>query len=315
MQTRALGTTGFRIAPFVFGGNVFGWTVDERTSFALLDRLLDAGVNAIDTADCYSAWVPGNAGGESEAIIGRWLARTPSNRDRMVLITKVGYAYGDLPASLAAARIAAGVEGSLRRLQVDCIDVYFAHIADPATPIAETLGAFQRLIEAGKVRAIGASNYSAAQLREARAAAAQGLPRYAVLEPEYNLYDRAGYEAELRDVALEQGLGVIPYFALASGFLTGKYRSAAEIAERPRAGMLGKYFDARGLRILAALDAAAAAHRATPAAVALAWLATRPGVTAPIASATSLQQLDALLASTSLSLRREDLAALESASA
>jgi aryl-alcohol dehydrogenase-like predicted oxidoreductase len=232
-----------------------------------------------------------------------------------VIVTKVGYAYGPHPQSLSAKRIAEAIEGSLRRLRTDYVDVYLSHLPDPATPIEETLGAYDGLVKAGKVRAIGASNYSAAQLREALRAARSGLPRYAVLEPEYNLYDRAGFEQELRDLCVGEGLGVIPYFSLAAGFLTGKYRTQADVAGRPRERMLGKYFDERGLRILAALDGLANAHGVEPAAIALAWLMAREGVTAPIASATSVEQLDGLARAATLDLSTHEIEALDRASA
>lgn len=303
MQKRPLGTTGIEIAPLVFGGNVFGWTVDARTSFALLDRFVALGLNAIDTADCYFAFAPGNVGGESETIIGDWLARSPGRRAQVVIVTKVGYAYGPHPQSLAAARIVSAIEGSLQRLRTDYVDVYLSHLPDPATPLEETLAAYETLVKAGKVRAIGASNYSAPQLQAALdVAAATGVPRYAVLEPEYNLYHRAGFESGLRELCVRERLGVIPYFSLASGFLTGKYRSAEQLAGRARERLLGKYFDARGMRILAALDQVASARGVPPATIALAWLMGREGVTAPIASATSVEQLEVLAQATTLSL-------------
>lgn len=311
MRKRTLGTSGIEIQPLVFGGNVFGWTADERTSFALLDRFVEHGLNAIDTADCYFAFAPGNVGGESETIIGNWLARAPGRRERVVIITKVGYAYGPHPQSLAPQRIAAAIEGSLRRLRTDYVDVYMSHLPDPSTPMEDTLAAYDALVKAGKVRAIGASNFSAAQLREALATAdARGLPRYAVLEPEYNLYARAGFESELRELCVRERVGVIPYFGLAAGFLTGKYRSREEAAGRSRERLVERYFDARGMRILAALDAVADAHGVAPAAVALAWLMHREGVTAPIASATSVEQFDVLARATTLSLSADELALL-----
>lgn len=316
MRLRPLGTTGIEIAPLVFGGNVFGWTVDEATSFALLNRFVEHGLNAIDTADCYFAFAPGKVGGESETIIGNWLARSPGMRERVVIVTKVGYGYGPHPASLAPARIAEAIEGSLRRLRTDYVDVYLSHLPDAVTPIEATLRAYESLVKAGKVRAIGASNYSAPQLREALATANDaGLPRYAVVEPEYNLHARAGFEDGLRDLCVRERLGVIPYFSLASGFLTGKYRSREQLAGRAREQLLGRYFDERGLRILGALDAVAAAHGVAPATVALAWLIAREGVTAPIASATSVEQLDALARAATLALSPADLQALTDASA
>jgi aryl-alcohol dehydrogenase-like predicted oxidoreductase len=316
MQLRPLGRTGLQTAPLIFGGNVFGWTVDEPTAFALLDRFTDAGLNAIDTADVYSAWAPGNRGGESETLIGNWLAARPGQRDKTLLITKVGWELAPGDKGLAAPRIVAAVEKSLRRLRTDRIDLYLSHRPDPDTPVDESLAAFDTLLRQGKVRAIGTSNHDAAQLREALDVAAErGLARYEVLQPEYNLYDRAGYDGALRELCLAEGLGVIPYYSLASGFLTGKYRSADDLGKSVRGQRIARYLDARGHRILAALDAVAAAHAAQPGEVALAWLMARQGVTAPIASATSLEQLDSLIRATRLSLSAEDMAALEAASA
>jgi aryl-alcohol dehydrogenase-like predicted oxidoreductase len=312
MQKRRLGDSPLAVAPLAFGGNVFGWTADEKTSFALLDAFVDAGFDLIDTADGYSAWAPGNAGGESEMIIGKWLTRS-GKRDKVVIATKVGK-YARRP-GLSAANIAAAVEDSLRRLNTDVIDLYQSHADDAATPIAETLGAYARLIDAGKVRAIGASNFTAARVAEADAVSrAQGLPRYATLQPEYNLVRRAAYEAALAPVVAQQQLGVIPYYALASGFLTGKYRSRADLGKSTRGAGVEKFLDARGLRILAALDGVAARHRATCAQVALAWLMARPGVAAPIASATSVTQLQELLAAARLALTSADTAELDAAS-
>lgn len=314
---RPLGRTGLEIAPLVFGGNVFGWTVDQARSFELLDRFFDAGMNAIDTADVYSAWVEGNRGGESETIIGNWFKARPARRQQAVLITKVGWpvtpGQGGL---LRAAHIERAVEDSLRRLQTDYIDLYFSHHPDAETPVEETLRAHEKLLRQGKVRAIGASNYNAIQLREALdVAARENLPRYEVLQPEYNLYDRAGFEGALRAVARDEGLGVITYFSLASGFLSGKYRGSGDLGQSVRGGKMEKYLNPRGLRILIALDTVAARHRAQPAEVALAWLIGSDGVTAPIASATRLEQLDSLLKSTTLRLTAEDYAVLDQASA
>lgn len=312
MEQRKLGRTDIAIAPLVFGGNVFGWTADEATSFALLDRFVERGFNAVDTADTYSAWVPGNSGGESETIIGNWLKRSGRRAD-LVLITKVG--LWDRRKGLRAENIIAAAEDSLRRLQTDYIDVYFAHTDDEATPLDETLTAFAKLIESGKVRAIGASNYSAARVREALDVSAQKqLARYEVLQPEYNLYDRQEFENGLAPLALEQQLGAICYFSLASGFLTGKYRTIDDLEGSSRADFLRKYFDDRGLRILAALREVATSLSATPAQVALAWLMARPGVTAPIASATKLEQLDDILCAATLRLPPEALARLDQAS-
>jgi aryl-alcohol dehydrogenase-like predicted oxidoreductase len=315
MKTCKLGNTGIQVAPLVLGGNVFGWTADESRSFALLDQAAAAGLNTIDTADSYSSWVPGNVGGESEAVIGKWLKRS-GRRDSTVVITKVGSAVGPYPKDLKAKHILAAAEDSLRRLQTDRIDLYFSHWPDSSTPHDETLGAYQRLIQQGKVRAIGASNYSAQEMEDALATAIKhSLPRYQVLQPEYNLYKRTSFEGALQAFCIREGLGVIPYFGLASGFLTGKYRSAADFGKSPRGQAMQKYLDERGLRILNALDAVASAHGARPAETALAWLMRQPGVTAPIASATSPEQLASLIRATELTLSAGDLQALATASA
>lgn len=312
MKKRQLGRTGLEIAPLVFGGNVFGWTVDETRSFDLLDRFVERGFNAIDTADVYSAWAPGLSGGESETVIGKWLAKR-GRRDDVVLMTKVG--MWEPRKGLSATNIAAAVEDSLKRLRTDCIDVYFVHIDDADVPLVETLGAFGKLVEAGKVRALGASNYSADRLREALAISTeQNLPRYEVIQPQYNLYDRAGFEAELAGVAQEHGLGVVSYFSLASGFLTGKYRSAEELKGSARRDFLQGYFDERGLKLLDVLRQVAAEVSATPARIALAWLMGRPALTAPIASATSIKQLDDILGAAELSLSAAAIEKLETAS-
>ncbi|MGN6536611.1 MAG: aldo/keto reductase [Mesorhizobium sp.] len=314
MQKRRLGRTDLEIAPLVFGGNVFGWTADERTSFSLLDRFVDAGFNAIDTADAYSRWVPGNKGGESETIIGKWM-KARGNSERVVVITKVGSDMGQGKKDLSAAHIEKAVEDSLKRLQIDAIDLYLSHWPDPTTPHEETLGAYQKLIKAGKVRNIGASNLDAGQLRAALdIARLRDLPRYEVLQPEYNLYDRASYEGPLADLCVAEGLGVITYYSLASGFLSGKYRSIADLGKSARGGGVKKYLDKRGLRILDALDTVAARHKAKPAEVALAWIIARPDVTAPIASATSLEQLESLIRSASLPLSAADIRELDDAS-
>lgn len=313
MQKRRIGHSELQVAPLMFGGNVFGWTADEATSFSILDAFVDAGLDFIDTADVYSAWAPGNHGGESEAIIGKWFQRS-GKRDRIVLATKVS--KHPQRKGLSAANIQAAVEDSLRRLQTDYIDIYFSHDDDTATPLAETLGAYQRLIEAGKVRVIGASNYSGARVEEALALSRQyGLPEYQVLQPEYNLYDRAGYETDLEPVALAYQLGVVVYWSLASGFFSGKYRSKEDLADKARGSRVEKYLNERGLRILGALDRVAARHASTPASVALAWLIARPSVTAPIASATSLRQLESLVAAVHLTLTGSDIRELDDASA
>jgi aryl-alcohol dehydrogenase-like predicted oxidoreductase len=316
MQLRPLGRSALQVAPLAFGGNVFGWTADEATSFALLDAFVDAGFNLVDTADVYSRWVPGHGGGESEAIIGRWLQRDPANRRRVVVATKVGMDMGGGRVGLKPAYIRESAEASLRRLNTDRIDLYQAHQDDPGTPLEDTLRAFADLIAEGKVRAIGASNYTAPRLAEALATSARlGLPRYETLQPHYNLVERAGFEAELGPLSLREGLGVIPYFSLARGFLTGKYRSEADLGKSPRGGGVKAYLNERGLRILGALDAVAAETKATPAQVALAWAMARPGITAPIASATSVQQLRELLAAARLDLCADAIARLDAASA
>jgi aryl-alcohol dehydrogenase-like predicted oxidoreductase len=316
MDQRPLGRSGLRIAPLVFGANVFGWTVDQPTAFRLLDRFVDGGLNAIDTADIYSRWVTGNKGGESETVIGNWLSASPARRAQVVLITKVGSAPGPDGKGLSAKSIAAGVENSLRRLQTDRIDLYLSHRPDADTPIEETLRAYEALIRAGKVRAIGGSNSSAAGLSEALAtAAAKKLPRYEVEQPEYNLCERKQFEGAMRDLCIAQGLGVIVYYSLASGFLSGKYRRKEDLAKSARGGAVEKYLNDRGFRILKALDAVARAHSATPAEVALAWLIARQGVTAPIASATSLEQVDSLVRATQLKLAAAEIQSLDGASA
>jgi len=316
MQLRPLGRSGLNVAPLAFGGNVFGWTADTATSFALLDAFVDAGLNLVDTADVYSRWVPGHAGGESETVIGQWL-KASGKRHKVVLATKVGKDMGDGKVGLSRAYIRQAVEASLRRLQTDHIDLYQSHDDDSGTPLEETLDAFAGLIREGKVRAIGASNHSAARLSEALAVSARlGLPRYESLQPLYNLCDRAPYEAELQPLCVAQDVGVINFYGLARGFLTGKYRSEADVVKSPRgAGVKAAYYNERGWRILAALDAVAAQHRATPAQVALAWQMRRPAITAPIASATSLTQLNELLGAVRLALGAADIAELDAASA
>lgn len=316
MQKRTLGRTGLGIAPLVFGGNVFGWTADEKTSFALLDAFTDAGFNAIDTADVYSSWVPGNRGGESEAIIGNWLKQSRRARDSVVLITKVGSDMGQGHRDLSRKWIMEAVEASLSRLKTDHIDLYLSHWPDDRTSYEETLEAHAALVKAGKVRAFGASNLDAAQLQASLAAADRaGLPRYAALQPEYNLYDRAGFEGPLSDLCTRENIGVITYFSLARGFLSGKYRSIADTEGTARGGGVAGYLDAKGLRILAALDKISAETGAKPAEIALAWLIAKPAVTAPIASATNLDQLKSLTRSASLSLSADHMAALDAAGA
>jgi len=315
MNRRKLGNTGFDVAPLAFGGNVFGWTVDEATSFHLLDAFVDAGFNLIDTADSYSRWVTGHQGGESETIIGRWIAAR-GRHDDVVIATKVGSDMGLGRKCLRKDYILQAAESSLRRLQVDAIDLYQSHWDDETTPLDETLEAYATLIAQGKVRAIGASNLSVDRLQQALDVSSRnGLPRYLTLQPPYNLYDRATFEGPLASLCIREGIGVISYFALAAGFLTGKYRSEADFAKSARGGGMSKYLNPRGLRILAALDRVAADKHATPAAVALAWLIDRPGLTAPIASATSVEQLGELIAATRLRLDADAVRALDQASA
>jgi aryl-alcohol dehydrogenase-like predicted oxidoreductase len=315
VELRTLGDSGIRVQPLAFGGNVFGWTIDESTSFRLLDAFVAAGFNLIDTADVYSRWAPGNQGGESETIIGKWLKQT-GNRDKIVLATKVGMEMGADAKGLSKAYIHRAVDASLKRLQTDHIDLYQSHKDDPDTPLEETLGAFAELIEQGKVRAIGASNYSAARLSESlNVSKANDLPSYQCLQPHYNLCERAGYEAELEPLCLKAGIGVIPYYSLASGFLTGKYRSEADLVKSARGQGVKKYLNDRGFRILAALDEVASRLSSTPARVALAWLIARPSITAPIASATSVEQLDDLIGATRLQLDANAIETLNAASA
>lgn len=314
MHNRPLGNSPLSIAPLAFGSNVFGWSIGEKRSFELLDAFVDAGFNLVDTADVYSAWVPGNRGGESETIIGKWFKHS-GKRDKVVLTTKVG--KWSRQQGLSPMNLQQAVEGSLKRLQTDRIDLYLAHQDDASTLLADTLGGFARLIEQGKVRAIGASNYSAARFANALAVSKQhNLPRYEVLQPEYNLMRRHGYEQELEPLIRTENIGVISYYALASGFLSGKYRSAADLAKSAsRGGAVRRYLNPRGLKILAALDDVAAAHQASVAQVALAWLIARPGLTAPIAGATSVAQLEELIGAVKLSLGSDEIAALDRASA
>ena len=315
MTKRKLGNSGLEVAPLAFGGNVFGWTVDEATSFKLLDAFVSAGFNLIDTADIYSRFAPGNHGGESETIIGKWFRRT-GNRKNVVLATKVGMEMGPEKKGLTKPYILNAVEDSLRRLQTDYIDLYQSHTDDALTPLEETLEAYALLVKQGKVRAIGASNYNAQRLSAALGVSAQhAYPRYVCLQPHYNLCERADYESNLEPVCLQNHIGVIPYFSLASGFLTGKYRTEADFAKSKRGKGVKKYLNERGLKILSALDQVAAKHTSTPACVALAWLIARPSITAPIASATSLIQLNDLIESTRLQLDPSSIDALNQASA
>jgi aryl-alcohol dehydrogenase-like predicted oxidoreductase len=314
MQKRKLGQSGIEIYPLAFGGNVFGWTVDETTSFRLLDAFTESGFSFIDTADVYSRWVPGNDGGESEIIIGKWLKRR-GKRQNVVVATKVGKDMGSNRKGLSKPYILRAAEESLRRLQTDYIDLYQSHADDPDTPIDETFEAYAQLIQDGKVRAIGASNYTPERLAHAlRISANQGYPAYQSLQPLYNLYDRAEFEKELEPLCQEKGVGVISYFSLASGFLTGKYRSEVDLAGSARRDMVKRYLNERGLRILEALDRVALQHNATPARVALAWLIQRPSVTAPIASATNLDQLNELILATRMNLDSSSVELLNQAS-
>ncbi|MER8806310.1 aldo/keto reductase [Mesorhizobium australicum] len=315
MHKRRLGRTDLSIAPLVLGGNVFGWTADEKTSFDLLDRFVGAGLNAIDTADAYSRWVPGNKGGESETIIGKWM-KDRGNRDKVVVITKVGSDMGQGHKDLSAAYIEKAVDASLKRLQTEFIDLYLSHWPDPTTPYEETLGVYEKLLAKGKIRYAGCSNLDAGQLRAALdVASLRGLPRYEVLQPEYNLYDRSSFDGPLRDLCVAEDIGVITYFSLAKGFLSGKYRSEADLGQSERGGGVKDYLNARGMRILAALDAVSARHSAKQAEVALAWVIARPGVTAPIASATKPEQMNSLIRAASLKLSADDMAELDKASA
>ena len=315
MQTRNLGSTDLAIVPVVFGGNVFGWTADEARSFELLDAFVDRGFNCIDTADVYSRWVPGHAGGESETIIGKWLKQT-GKRDRVVLLTKVGMEMPGVGKGLAKKYILEEVETSLKRLQTDTIDLYQSHTDDQSVALEETLEAYAQLIDAGKVRYIGASNYTGARLAEAEELAErEKLPAYKTLQPEYNLHARQGYEQDLAPVAAKYGLGVIPYFTLASGFLTGKYQTVEDAKGAKREAMVQKYFDERGKKILKALKQVSEETGAEQAAVSLAWLLEQPTITAPIASATSVQQMDALFAAVELKLSAAQVALLTDASA
>ena len=316
MQLRTLGRSSLRVAPLCLGGNVFGWTANEAASFTVLDALVGAGLNFIDTADVYSMWVPGHRGGESETVIGNWLKRAVRRKD-IVIATKVGMEMAPDRKGLSAVHIARSVEESLRRLQTDHIDLYFSHCDDATVPFEETLGAYQKLLTQGKVRAIGASNHTAARLADAlEVSCKNGLARYEVLQPHYNLYARSEYESALEPLCLEQQIGVVSYFALASGFLSGKYRAPADAAKSVRGdGVVAKFLNERGLRILAALDDVGRRYGASPASVALAWQIARPSITAPIASATTVNQLTDLVAATQLKLDQAAIEQLNTASA
>ncbi len=316
MQQRPLGSTGFHVAPLAFGGNVFGWSADRATSFRLLDTFVDAGFNLVDTADVYSVWVPGHRGGESETVIGDWLAANPGKRDRVVIATKCGHSMSPDTKGLSRAAIHRACDASLARLRVERIDLYQAHEDDKTVPLEETLAAFDDLVKAGKVRAIGASNYSAARLAQALDVSRRlGVARYATLQPEYNLMERAAFEAELQPLCAKEGIAVFNYFGLARGFLTGKYRSEADLAKSAaRGGGVKKYLNARGMRVLAALDAVAMERGATAAQVALAWNMAQPTIAAPIASATSVAQLEELMGAAKVELGADDLTRLNAAS-
>jgi aryl-alcohol dehydrogenase-like predicted oxidoreductase len=314
MKKRKLGNTGLEIAPLVFGGNIFGWTVDQSPSFKLLDAFVAAGFNSVDTADMYSKWVPGHTGGESETIIGEWIKRS-GNRDKIMIATKVGMDMGEGRKGLSKTHILRSAEESLKRLQTDYIDLYQSHTDDAETPFEETLGAYAQLIKEGKVRAIGASNYKADRLAAAlEASRKSGLPAYQTLQPNYSLIERAEYESTLEPLCEKEGLGVINYFPLAAGFLTGKYRSERDATGKARARNVTKYLNERGFKILDALDRVAQKFNATPAGISLAWLLARPSITAPIVSATNADQFKDLVASVDLALDRESIELLNRAS-
>jgi aryl-alcohol dehydrogenase-like predicted oxidoreductase len=315
MNKRKLGNSGLEVAPLALGGNVFGWTVSDEKAFPILDAFVSAGFNLIDTADIYPRWVPGNQGGESEEIIGNWLKRS-GKRKEVIVATKVGMEMGDGKKGLSKDYILRSADDSLRRLQTDYIDLYQSHKDDPETPLEETLEAYDQLIKQGKVRAIGASNYSAARLAEAlNVSKSNGLARYESLQPLYNLYDRAVYEDELEPLCIEEGIGVINFYSLAAGFLTGKYRSEDDLSKSARGGTVKKYLNERGFGIVEALDQVAAQYNSTPAQIALAWLMARPSMTAPIASATSVEQLNDLIEATKLELDQSAIDLLDQASA
>lgn len=315
MKKRSLGNSGLEVAPLAFGGNIFGWTIGGATAFQLLDEFASSGFNLIDTADVYSKWVPGHQGGESETIIGNWLKRR-GKRQNVLVATKVGIEMGPNQKGLSKDYIMRSADNSLRRLQTDYIDLYQSHQDDPETPLAETLEAYGQLLKQGKVRAIGASNYKTGRLAEAlNTSNSPGLARYESLQPLYNLYDRAVYEDELEPLCVRERLGVIPYYSLAAGFLTGKYRSEEDLTKSARGSTVKKYLNERGFRILDALDQVAAQYDSTAARVALAWLIARPSITAPIASATNLEQLNDLIEATKLELDQAAIELLNQASA
>ena len=315
IKQRQVGKSGLMVGPFMLGGNVFGWTADEATTFKLLDAFLAAGLNFVDTADMYSTWVPGHKGGESETIIGNWF-KASGKRDKVVLATKVGNPMGPTEKGLSKAYIVQAVERSLQRLQTDYIDLYQSHLDDPDTAQEQTMEAFAMLVKQGKVRALGASNFTAGRLAGALEVSRQnGYPRYECLQPHYNLCEREGYEKELEPLCVKESIGVISYYSLASGFLTGKYRSEADLSKSQRGGGVKKYLNEKGLGILKALDEVADDTGESPATISLAWLITRPSITAPIASATSVEQLWELVAATELELDQAAIAKLDQASA
>ena len=315
MDKRKLGNTDLLVSPITFGGNVFGWTLDEKNSFEILDGFIDAGFNLIDTADVYSRWKPGNSGGESEKIIGNWI-KARNNRNKIILTTKVGSDMGDGKKGLSKKYILEAIDASLQRLQTDYLDLYQSHFDDLETPVQETLEAYDQLIRAEKIRWIGASNFTPERLKESLETSQRlSLPKYQTFQPEYNLYKREGFEKEMEKVCLDNQLGVISYYALASGFLTGKYRSEADLGKSPRGGGAKDFMNDRGFRILKALDEVSELYNSTPASVALAWLIARPSVTAPIASVTSLNQLQDLTKAAALKLDNEALSILDEASA
>src|SRR3569833_2156845 len=314
MEKKEIGNSGIKIAPFVFGGNVFGWTVDEKESFKLLNAFVDAGLNCIDTADVYSKWVPGNKGGESEEIIGNWLTQS-GKRDKVIIATKVGKLMGEGKKGLSRKYITQAVEDSLKRLRTDYIDLYQSHEDDKNTSLIETLETFTDLIKQGKIRAIGASNYEGTRFKEAlQVSIDNGLASYECMQPEYNLYEREVYETSLEPICRERNIGVISYYSLASGFLTGKYRSEHDLSKSSRGQGVKKFLNPHGYKILSDLDKVSAEHSVTPAAIALAWVIARKGITAPIASATSVKQLADLAKSTSIKLSGDEIDLLNSAS-
>ena len=314
MEKREIGNSGLKVYPFAFGGNVFGWTVDEKESFKILDAFVDAGLDLIDTADVYAYWVPGNKGGESETIIGNWLKKS-GKRNKVLIATKVGKPMGEGKKGLSRKYIMQAVEDSLKRLQTDYIDLYQSHDDDKSTPLLETLETYTDLIKQGKVRVIGASNFDGIRFKEAlQVSKDNNLAAYECLQPEYNLHTREYYEKELEPVCRERNIGVISYYALASGFLTGKYRSENDLSQSSRGAGVKKFLNPRGYKILAALDKVAAEYKVTQASVALAWIIARPGITAPIASATSIKQMDELVKSTQLNLKSDAIDLLNNAS-